>query len=243
MRKIVIEVLYPEYSNLYGDRGNLSYLLRKLVNAGAETEVIETGLYDVPAFTKQDVDFLYIGPCTERQQEEEIKRLMPYREALAARMQSKKITLATGNALEMFGTYIQRPDKSRVDGLNLLPLYAERFSRLRYNELCVGEFEGMKITGFKNQLSHSYGANPSPFLVMKTGTGINPSVSTEGYHTNGFFATYLIGPVLPLNPPFAAYLIQQMLPEYKDQPLPFEMEAYKKRLAELKDPAVNRVGH
>lgn len=243
MSKIVIEVLYPEYSNLYGDRGNLSYLLRKLKDAGVETEVIETGLYDTPAFTRMDVDFLYMGPCTEKQQEEEIRRLTPFKAALAARIHSNKVTLATGNAMEIFGEYIQRPDKTRINGLNLIPLHAERFSRLRYNELCVGEFEGMKVTGFKNQLSHSYGTNPSPFLVMKTGTGINPAESAEGYHTGGFYATYLIGPLLPLNPPFAAYLIRQMLPDYPDNPLPFEMKAYEKRLAELKDPAVNHSHH
>lgn len=42
MKKIVIEVLYPEYCNLYGDRGNLSCLLYKLRRAGVETEVVET---------------------------------------------------------------------------------------------------------------------------------------------------------------------------------------------------------
>ncbi len=243
MKKIVIEVLYPEYCNLYGDRGNLSCLLYKLRRAGVETEVIETGLFDEPAFVTRAVDFLYMGPCTERQQEEIIGRLMPYRDALAARMQSESITLATGNALEMFGEYILRPDESRVEGLNLMPMYAKRFSRLRHNELCVGEFEGMKVTGFKNQLSHTYGNNPNPFLQMQTGTGINPEVKQEGWHTNGFFATYLIGPVLPLNPPFAAYLLRRMVPGYNAEPMPFEMEAYQRRLEELKDPAVNQGGH
>ncbi len=243
MKNIVIEVLYPEYCNLYGDRGNLSCLLYKLRQAGAETEVIETGLFDVPAFVNRQVDFLYMGPCTERQQEEIIRRLMPYRDALAARMQSECITLATGNAVEIFGEYILRPDESRVEGLNLMPMYAKRFSRLRYNELCVGEFEGMQITGFKNQLSHTYGNNPSPFLQMQTGTGINPSVQEEGWHTSGFFATYLIGPLLPLNPPFTSYLLRKLIPEYNVAPLQLEMEAYRRRLAELKDPAVNHGGH
>lgn len=243
MKKVVIEVLYPEYNNLYGDRGNPAYLQRKLKDAGIETELAYTHLYDIPAFVQREVDLLYIGPCTERQQEEELRRLAPYRAELAARMNSTQLTLATGNAIELFGEYIERADKSRVDALGLIPLHAERFSRLRYNELCVGEFQGMRVVGFKNQLSHSYGENDHPFLQMQTGTGIHPNTKAEGWQVGGFFATYLIGPLLPLNPPFATYLLKRMVPSYENHPLPFEREAYEKRLAELSDPTVNHAKH
>ena len=243
MNQIVIEVLYPEYNNLYGDRGNLSYLKRKLQDAGAAIEWVYTHLEDTPAFVQRSVDLLYIGPCTERQQEEEIRRLMPYREALAARMQSEQLTLATGNAMELFEEYILRADKSRVEGLGLIPLHAERFSRLRYNELCVGIFEDLRVVGFKNQLSHSYGENTHPFLHMQTGTGIHPQTDAEGWQIGGFFGTYLIGPLLPLNPPLAGQLLRRLLPTYIDHPLPFEQEAYEKRLAELADPSVNHSKH
>ena len=240
---ITIEYLYPEYNNLYGDRGNLLYLKRKLRDAGVAVNWVETGLFDEPAFVNQKVDFLYIGPCTERQQEQEIAHLAPYRDALAARMNAPTLTLATGNAIELFGTYIQRADRSRLDALGLTPLHAERFLRLRYNELCLGMYDGMEIVGFKNQLSHSYGENPHPFLTMQTGTGTHPAVREEGYHTAGFFATYLIGPLLPLNPPFAEALIRRMLPDYTDTPLPYEREAYRRRVAQFRDPSVNTRFH
>ena len=41
MKKFVIEVLYPEYNNLYGDRGNAEYLKKKLTLAGYDVEIIE----------------------------------------------------------------------------------------------------------------------------------------------------------------------------------------------------------
>lgn len=68
MKKIVIEALYGEYSNLYGDRGNLLYVQEKLRRAGAEVELVQTHLFDRPAFADRPVEFLYIGPCTESQQ-------------------------------------------------------------------------------------------------------------------------------------------------------------------------------
>ena len=253
MSKLVIENLYPEYNNLYGDRGNLLVLRRKLERLGVETEWVETGLYDEPAFVRRPVDLLYIGPCTEHQQEAELTRLAHYRDALADRMQSPLITLCTGNAIELFGQYILRAPgapqgRERLPALGLTELHAERFLRLRYNELCLGTFTPesgapIEVVGFKNQLSHSYGENPHPFLQMQTGTGINPDVHAEGVHQAGFFATYLIGPLLPLNPQLTAYLLQKLVPGCGDAVLPFEQEAYAKRLSELRDPAVNASHH
>ena len=53
MKKIVIEALYGEYSNLYGDRGNLLYVQEKLRRAGAEVELVQTHLFDTMDRTKQ----------------------------------------------------------------------------------------------------------------------------------------------------------------------------------------------
>ena len=82
MPKIVIEVLYPEYNNLYGDRGNCEYLSKKSKLAGYDVKIIETSLFDKPAFIDNQVDFLLIGPCQEKHQLVEIEHLKEYAEAL-----------------------------------------------------------------------------------------------------------------------------------------------------------------
>ena len=69
---------------------------------------------------------------------------------------------------------------------------------------------------------------------MLTGCGLNPQRKDEGVCTGSFFATYLIGPILPLNPDFTDYLLQKMLgDEFVPCELPFERLAYEKRLSEL----------
>ena len=75
MSKIIIEVLYPEYNNLYGDRGNCEYLYKKLNSAGYDVEIIETSLFQKPAFIDGQVDFLLIGPCQEKHQLVEIEHI------------------------------------------------------------------------------------------------------------------------------------------------------------------------
>lgn len=91
----------------------------------------------------------------------------------------------------------------------------------------------MKITGFKNLLSHSYGENPRPFLKMIKGAGMNKETKTEGVHENNFFATYHTGPLLPLNPEFTDYLIKLADDGYVGVPLEYETKAYEKRIEEL----------
>ena len=243
MKKIIMEALYGEYSNLYGDRGNLLYVQEKLRRAGVEFELIQTHLFDRPAFAERAVDLLYIGPCTESQQEQELAHLRPYADALHQRMEGDGVTLATGNAFELFGEAIVCEDGRRIQGLGFWPTTAKRFSNLRYNELCLGNCGEHKIVGFKNQLSHSYGETGSPFLTMLTGSGLNPEEKEEGFHRGGFIATYLLGPLLPLNPQFALSLLQKMAPEAEFAPLPYEDEAYRLRLEELSRPDANHKAH
>lgn len=228
--KMVIEVLYPEYNNLYGDRGNCEYLLKKLTMAGYEVDVIETSLYDEPAFINSKVDFLLIGPCQEKHQLVELEQLMNYKEALKSRIENGGITLATGNAFELFGRHIVNDAGKKIECLGFYPYYAKQFSKLRYNDCSLGECDGMQIVGFKNLLSHSYGDNPKPFLEMKKGCGMNPDCKVEGVHDNNTFATYITGPILPLNPLFTDELIRLADSNYTSVTLDFELQAYNNRV-------------
>lgn len=233
MSKMVIEVLYPEYNNLYGDRGNCEYLAKKLSLAGYEVEIKETSLFEEPAFVSENVDFLLIGPCQEKHQLNELQQLKKYSTAIKSRIENGGVILATGNAFELFGAFIENDKGEKTECLGFYPYYAKQFSKLRYNDCSVGEFDSMEITGFKNLLSHSYGENPFPFLNMKKGCGMNPDSKIEGVHQNNFFATYHTGPILPLNPQFTDYLIKLVDENYISVALEFEKQAYESRIKEL----------
>ena len=69
----------------------------------------------------------------------------------------------------------------------------------------------LKIVGFKAQFSHSYGDNTKQFLFKsEIGCGMNPGNILEGIHENNLYSTYLIGPLLILNPLFTKYLMHSM---------------------------------
>ncbi len=68
-----IEVLFPEFCNLYGDMSNIEYLHKCI----PEAEIIYTSIDEEPAFLTQNVNLIYLGPLTERKQEIVINKLKP----------------------------------------------------------------------------------------------------------------------------------------------------------------------
>ena len=56
-----IEILFPEYANLFGDMGNILYLKACLPQA----EFMETAMNDAPRFLSEPVDLIYMGPMSE----------------------------------------------------------------------------------------------------------------------------------------------------------------------------------
>lgn len=226
-----IEILFPEIAGLYGDLANIKYLGQCLKDA----EFVYTNLDKEPTFLTEEVSMIYMGGMTERKQEIVIKKLMPYKEAILEQIKKNTVFLITGNALEIFGTYIEKGDKSRIEGLSIFPTYAKREMFNRYDSLVLGEFEDIKIVGFKSQFSHSFGNNESEFFYkVIRGAGLNPESELEGIRRNNFFATYTLGPLLVLNPYFTKYLMRLL--GIEEAILAFEgsnIEAYETRLAEF----------
>ena len=91
---IVIEDLFPEVGNLFGDTGNMRYLVKSL----PEAEYIRTPLNGRPAIADRDVNMIYMGPMTESSQLEVMKRLLPFKERINEMIENGTVFLMTGNA-------------------------------------------------------------------------------------------------------------------------------------------------
>ena len=199
-----IEVLYPEQCNLFGDSGNIRYLKKCLPDA----QFINTSLHDIPAFVTGRPDMIYMGACTENDQEKIIRCLTPFKNELRTMIDSGTVMLFTGNAPEVFYKYIEKDDRSRIECLGLFDFYTEQRLFERYNSLVLAEFDGRDIVGFKTQFTQVYGDNSSIyFSKVKRGSGINKDSILEGIHVGNFFATSLVGPLLVMNPYFTEHIM------------------------------------
>ena len=222
-----IEILFPEYCNLFGDAYNMVYLQKTL----PEAEFIRTAIGDDVRFTEEKIDLVYMGPMSERVQELIIKKFKPIREKIMKAVESGTVFLFTGNALEIFGDYIENEDGSRVEALGIYRLWAKRDMMHRHNSAFEGTFEGETVMGFKTQFTMAYTPDDSLALFKKTrGVGLNQKADFEGIRFHNFFGTYLVAPILVANPPFTKYLLKLMGAENTE--LAFEAEtvaAYEQR--------------
>lgn len=228
---IIIETLYPEFANLFGDLMNTGYLKKCIPDA----VFTDTHLFEEPAFVSQDVSMVFMGAMSEKQQELVVSALTPHKDRITELIDKGCIFLMTGNAMEIFGQYIENEDNTRIECLGLFDTYAKRYMFNRHNSYILGKFEDMELLGFKSQFSHSYGDNSDCYFYKVTkGCGINPESALEGIRRNNFYGTYTIGPFLISNPLFVKYLMSVMGIEHPK--LAFEdtiMSAYSSRLKQF----------
>lgn len=227
-----IEILFPEFCNLYGDISIMKYLQKCI----PEANFIETNFGEEPAFVKNDVDLIYMGPMTEKMQEKVIEKLKPYKQRIEELIEKNTVFLITGNAIEIFGKYIENEDGSKIESLGIFDIYSKRNMMKRHNSNFIGKYEDIEIVGFKSQFTQSYGNNEENyFSKVEKGIGLNPESILEGIQKNNFIATYLIGPILILNPEFTKKILEKM--GIEEPKIAFEQDvknAYEQRLKELK---------
>ena len=225
------EILYPELASLYGDIGNVMLLKQSCNDAVFK----ETGLEEEPWFVKEDVDFIYIGSMSEPKQLLVREKLSKYKDRIRELIEKGTLFLVTGNALELFGQYIQDKD-GITEMMGIFDFYAQRSFDKRLNYIVLARFEDMSIVGVKSQFSQIKGIDDRHFLKMEKGLGDSIGSEYEGIHYKNFIGTYCLGPLLVYNPLFTEYLLrlcgQNGNVAFKDELL----EAYQERLNKYSQP-------
>lgn len=226
-----IEILFPEFCNLFGDMYNMKYLKMCIPDA----EFIETALEEEPKFVKENVNLIYLGPMTENTQEKVISKLLPYKERILELIEKNVVFLFTGNAIEIFGKYIENEDGTKIEALGIFNVYAKRDMFHRHNSYLIGKYEDIEIVGFKSQFTMMYGDNSNtPFIEVEKGIGINKESKIEGIKKNNFIGTYLLGPLLILNPLFTKKILEMLGISNEVALKEDTMAAYEARLKELR---------
>ena len=226
-----IEVLFPEFGNLFGDNSNISYLRKCLPDA----EIIETSINSRPTFVDEEVNLIYLGPMSERAQEIVIEKLRPYKEKIEELISNNTTFLWIGNSVEILGKYIENEDGSKVEALGIFDIFAKRDMMNRKNSNVIGKYEDIEIVGFQSQFTTLYADNKENyFLELSVGMGTYENPKLEGIKKNNFIGTYVIGPILILNPLFTMKLLKMMGVEEPNLALEKEvMTAYEVRLQEF----------
>lgn len=226
--KIKIMHLYPNLLNLYGDKGNIATLLRRLEWRGIDAEVEEVFEADVLDFSSADIVFL--GGGTEHEVRLVLEQLIKKKDELKAFVESGKTILAVCEGFEMLGEYFYMNDE-RLSGLGVLDIRSEKATdKERILGDAVIECDGIGyVVGFENHGGRTdIGSNNALGKIVRGG-GNNGESGYEGLRYKNLFATHLHGPILPKNPKLCDAILEVTLKKkYADftglKPLDDEVE-------------------
>lgn len=247
-----IEVLYPEIANLFGDMGNIRYIQDSV----SDCEIINTGLKERPRFLdSQDIDLVYMGTLSENSQVIAMDHMAPILEEVKSSIESGTRFLFTGNAFEIFAKEIIdlddepyedaparfNPESKITTCLGLFDITIKRTIMHRFNSLYLGKYQDIEIVGFKSLFTYAeMNEDLPPLFETVKGPGMDRTLSGEGIHYKNFMATYLTGPIMPLNPKFMIKLLNEIGVNDVNPPyMEAAMEAYNQRLNEFKRDGLN----
>ncbi len=205
---ITIGHLYPDLLNLYGDRGNIAALQKRLIWRGISAEVKEFELNDEIDFSK--LDLVFIGGGSDREQRLVCNRLSEQKAALQEYIESNGVLMAVCGGYQLLGNYYELANET-IEGLGLLDFYTKNKPERLMGKVVIqsGLFDDY-IVGFENHGGRTY-TNHLPLGMVKHGKGNNGEDHMEGVVYKNVIGTYLHGPVLPANPKLTDWLLTQSL--------------------------------
>lgn len=236
--------LYPDILNLYGDRGNIICMQKRMQWRGIQTEIAEISVGD--QLNYDDYDIFFIGGGQDFEQGVLLEDLAKGKsEAIAHAVDEEKVFLAICGGYQMLGNYYKTWDGKECNFIGALDLYtvgAKERMIGNYMYQCDETDGGIVVVGFENHSGKTYlGDKVRPMGKVLSGHGNNGEDGTEGARYKNVFATYSHGSLLPKNPKLADYILKTALKrKYPDISLEelddtFENNAHdymEKRLAE-----------
>jgi hypothetical protein len=231
--KIVVGHLYPDYLNIYADRGNIAVLASRAAWRGHRLEVSSVSVGE--DVRPGEHDLLYVGGGQDREQALVAQDLVAKGDALREAVAGGAALLAVCGGYQLLGRSYRDFHGEDLPGVGLFPLETVAGeTRMIGDVLLECELEpGVRRTlaGFENHAGRTRldpGAEPLGRVVA--GFGNDGESGREGCRVGRAVGTYLHGPLLPRNPWFADWLLAQALahrlgepPEL--EPLPDELEA------------------
>ena len=215
--------LYPDYLNIYADRGNIAVLTERARLRGHELEVLPIGLEtDVPA----GIDLFYVGGGQDREQALVSRDLAGKGEVLRAAVEAGSAFLAVCGGYQLLGSFYRGRDGAELPGIGLLPLHTVAGERRMIGDVLLScDWAVQTLAGFENHAGRTYlDAGAEPLGRVLAGFGNDGESGFEGCRRGRVYGTYLHGPLLPRNPWFADLLLGEAI-GVELEPLADELEA------------------
>jgi hypothetical protein len=202
--------LYPDYLNIYADRGNIAVLAERARLRGHDLDVHAIGLGDA---VPDGVDLFYIGGGQDREQALVARDLAAKAEVLHDAAEAGTAFLAVCGGYQLLGRSYRDLAGEELPGIGLLPLSTVAGERRMIGDVLLDcAWAGETLAGFENHAGRTIlddGAEPLGRVV--SGFGNDGASGAEGCRRLRVYGTYLHGPLLPRNPWFADHILAEAL--------------------------------
>ncbi len=208
--KITVGHLYPDYLNIYADRGNIAVLSERARLRGHELDVQAIGMRDpVPG----GVDLFYVGGGQDREQALVARDLAEKAGALHAAADDGAAFLAVCGGYQLLGRSYLDVAGDELPGIGLLPLHTVAGDRRMIGDVLLDcAWAGESLAGFENHAGRTIlDSGSEPLGRVVSGFGNDGASGFEGCRQGRVYGTYLHGPLLPRNPWFADHILTEAL--------------------------------
>jgi lipid II isoglutaminyl synthase (glutamine-hydrolysing) len=228
--RIRVAHLYPDYLNIYADRGNIAVLARRAHWRGHDLEVDAVSMGD--ELRPGAHDLLYIGGGQDREQALVAVDLAAKSEPVHAAVESGAAALAVCGGYQLLGRFYRDREGVELPGVGLFPLVTIAGERRMIGDVLLScEWAGRTLAGFENHAGRTLlDDDAEPLGRVVHGFGNDGRSGFEGCRVARAVGTYLHGPLLPRNPWLADWILSQVLAHASGgepvelQPLPDELE-------------------
>ena len=214
MSRLTVNIfhLYPDMLNLYGDKGNIEALKRRLMWRNIDVNVISL-MVGEEKIDFENADIIYLGGGGDREQEVVLKKLLNYKKELKDFVEDGKTFIATCGGFEMIGKSFYLEGK-KSEGLGLVDIttsISDEKSRLIGNVILEIDFLNSVVVGFENHSGRTDICDYKPLGKVLTGYGNNEKGEYEGLIYKNLIGTNLHGPLFPKNPKLCDYILESTL--------------------------------
>ena len=232
MTELRVGHLYPEYLNIYADRGNIAVFEYRAALRGVSLRVDSVSVGG--ELRPGSHDLLYIGGGQDREQALIAPDLAARGAAIREAVAGGVAVLAVCGGYQLLGGFYRDRSGTELPGAGLFPLHTVAGERRMIGDCLIEcELDGAEprtIAGFENHAGITRldeGAEPLGRVVA--GFGNDGESGFEGCRLGTAIGTYLHGPLLPRNPWLADWLLESALAHRLDDAqtlseLPDELE-------------------
>ena len=223
---------YPEYLNLYGDRGNVEILYQRASRREISVEVIKIGLdTKLNSDLMRELNLVFMGGGPDLSQQKIYKDFLENKASfLVPYLEFGGVGLFICGSYQLLGTHYKDAEGKVMKGLSFLDFFTEVPSSaqgkrsignvvveinpdlLDQLEFKNQNFIGSTLVGFENHGGLTYLSEElKPLGSTSVKFGNNKNDRSEGLWYKNTIGTYLHGPVLARNPHLADFLIAKSI--------------------------------